>query len=255
MLAVWLGQTFEWHDIVIVLLLVLLEGTLSVDNALVLGLLARKLPKSQQEKALTYGLVGAFVFRFIAIAVAVFLLKWTIFKLIGGGYLLYVALKHLLFSHTPPDGEAEPEEALIEISGNTFWASVAAIELTDMAFAIDSIVAAIGVVGPPPPGTPEDALHPKLWVILLGGFVGVVLMRFAALLFIRLLEKFPRFETAAYLLVALIGVKLIVDWLAHLAGWQWINFHQPSSPAFWAFWILMAACLASGFWKQKPDTA
>ncbi|MGN6724349.1 MAG: TerC family protein, partial [Tepidisphaeraceae bacterium] len=108
MLAAWLGQTFEFHDIAIVLLLVLLEGTLSVDNALVLGLLARKLPKDQQEKALTYGLIGAFVFRFLAIGVAVFLLKWTIFKLIGGGYLLYVAVKHLFF-HKKEDPQAAAE--------------------------------------------------------------------------------------------------------------------------------------------------
>ena len=63
------GQTFETHDIAIIALLIVLEGVLSIDNALVLGLLARKLPKSQQRRALTYGLVGAFVFRVIAIAV------------------------------------------------------------------------------------------------------------------------------------------------------------------------------------------
>lgn len=249
MLAAWLGQTFEFHDIAIVLLLVLLEGTLSVDNALVLGLLARKLPKDQQEKALTYGLIGAFVFRFLAIGVAVFLLKWTIFKLIGGGYLLYVAVKHLFF-HKNEDPQAAAE-GVIQPKPNQFWSSVIAIELTDIAFAVDSIVAAIGVVGPAPEGTPDDAVHPKLWVVLLGGFVGVILMRFAALLFIKLLEKFPRFETAAYLLVALIGLKLIIDWGAHLAGMHWVNFHSPASPAFWAFWVLMGVCIVSGFLKPR----
>src|SRR6187455_2997374 len=94
MLGDLFGQTFEPHDLVIVGLLIVLEGVLSIDNALVLGLLAKRLPKSQQGRALTYGLVGAFVFRFIAIATASFLLKWSWVKLLGGGYLLWVAGKY-----------------------------------------------------------------------------------------------------------------------------------------------------------------
>src|SRR6188768_2589142 len=86
-----LGQNLDATDIGVILLLVVLEGVLSIDNALVLGLLAKRLPKHQQSRALTYGLIGAFVFRFIAIATATFLLKWTVFKLLGGGYLIYVA--------------------------------------------------------------------------------------------------------------------------------------------------------------------
>src|SRR4029450_4685284 len=84
-----LGQKFDATDIGIVLLLVVLEGVLSIDNALVLGLLAKRLPKHQQSKALWYGLVGAFVFRAIAIVTSTFLLKWTVFKLLGGAYLIY----------------------------------------------------------------------------------------------------------------------------------------------------------------------
>ena len=90
------GQTFGTHDLVVIALLILLEGVLSIDNALVLALLAKRLPKHQQARALTYGLVGAFVFRFVAIGAAAYLLQWRIVKLIGGGYLLWIALKHLL---------------------------------------------------------------------------------------------------------------------------------------------------------------
>src|SRR5256885_191546 len=88
------GQTFEVHDLAIIGLLVVLEGVLSIDNALVLGLLARRLPKFLQGKALTYGLIGAFVFRLIAIGTASYLLHWRIAKLLGGLYLVWVALKH-----------------------------------------------------------------------------------------------------------------------------------------------------------------
>jgi len=99
------GQTFEPHDLLLIGLLVVLEGVLSIDNALVLGLLARKLPKSQQRRALTYGLVGAFVFRVIAIALAAYLFRWRVVKLVGGAYLVYVAVKHFFFEHKDPHGE------------------------------------------------------------------------------------------------------------------------------------------------------
>lgn len=104
------GQTFEIPDIAVIGLLVVLEGVLSIDNALVLGLLAKRLPPNQRGRALTYGLVGAFVFRFVSIFTAQLLLKWTIVKLLGGGYLLYVALKHFLF-----EGKSEEAETKLAI--------------------------------------------------------------------------------------------------------------------------------------------
>jgi len=256
--VVILGQSFEWPDLVIVGLLVLLEGLLSIDNALVLGILAKRLPKEMRARALSYGLIGAFVFRVIAILMASFLLKWTFVKLLGGGYLIFIALKHLLFeqqegndnkvvldsdgqptlidtktggklrsdqeyleieqrvpigtsmlgldngSSTPIDPEKTGETCnVIKGAQGAFWRTVLVIELTDIAFAVDSILAAMALAGSKPS---------KLWVVIVGGILGVVLMRFAAAIFIKLLERFPRFEISAYLLVIVIGMKLVVDW-------------------------------------------
>jgi hypothetical protein len=94
----------------------------------------------------------------------------------------------------------------------SFWPTVLVIELTDIAFAVDSILAAIAMVGSKPPGLPPGAFHPKLWVVVLGGLIGLMLMRVAAKLFIQLLDRFPRFEVSAYLLVIVIGLKLLADW-------------------------------------------
>src|SRR5260221_286473 len=143
------GQTFDIHDIAIIGLLVVLEGVLSIDNALVLGLLAKRLPKQQQGKALTYGLIGAFVFRFIAISTAAYLLHWRIVKLLGGAYLIYVAAKHFMFEdRAPGQGPATTNSATPVCAPSSFakfWPTVFVIEMTDIAFAVDSIVAAIGV--------------------------------------------------------------------------------------------------------------
>ncbi len=288
------GQEIGWGDLGVVALLVLLEGVLSIDNALVLGLLAKRLPKHQRPKALTYGLVGAFAFRFLAIAVASFLLKWTWVKLVGGGYLAYIAIKHLFFERQEehdekviagPEGGPQlvhadtgeplgaheevaeikarvpvplPDQAEPALAGKAvakFWPTVFVIELTDIAFAVDSILAAIALVGPPPPGHAEDVLHPKLWVIITGGILGVILMRFAAVIFIRLLERFPRFETAAYLLVAVIGAKLLVDWGFNTKDDPHrINFHDVHHPEFWIFWIAMILCFLVGFLPTKKKS-
>ena len=92
-----LNQTFQPHDLIVIVFLVVLEGVLSIDNALVLGLLAKRVPKHLQGRALTYGLVGALIFRMAAIGAATFLLKYTFFKLLGGAYLIYIAVKHFFF--------------------------------------------------------------------------------------------------------------------------------------------------------------
>jgi len=261
-LLAFLGQQFEWADLVVIGMLVLLEGVLSIDNALVLGLLAKRLPVEQRPKALSYGLIGAFVFRVLAICTASFLLRWTFVKLLGGGYLIFIAVKHLFFEgqeeeaqkivldrHGHPvlvdgdtGGDLTSEQEEIEIrervpigvslidetvtslNGDqssitnavkqpakpsrarrrpSFWGTVAVIELTDVAFAVDSILAAMALAG---------SRQSKLWVVIAGGILGVVLMRFAAALFVRLLDRFPRFEVSAYLLVIVIGLKLVADW-------------------------------------------
>jgi len=132
-----------------------------------------------------------------------------------------------------------------------FWSTVLVIELTDIAFAIDSILAAMALVGSPPPGTPEGAPHPQLWVVITGGILGLILMRFAAVMFVRLLERFPRFETAAYLLVSIIGAKLVADWWFNSTTKTVLDFHSPSHPAFWTFWVLMAAALGVGFIRPR----
>jgi predicted tellurium resistance membrane protein TerC len=267
-------------DLAVVGLLIVLEGLLSIDNALVLGMLAKRLPKSMRARALSWGLIGAFVFRTLAILLAASLLKYTFIKFFGGAYLVFIAVKHLWFEtgeddeQVVLDAEGNPKlvdattgESLdiaredIEIeqrvpvgaelvvhnpelealrlaetkalkSGREFeassagfwlfWRTVLIIEITDIAFAVDSILAALALAG-----TNEK----KLWVVIAGGILGLVLMRFAAAVFVKLLDRFPKFELAAYLLVSVIGIKLLADW-AFNSDWSfdgstWLGAWQP----------------------------
>lgn len=250
------GQTYSPTDPGVIVLLVFFEGLLSIDNALVLALLARRLPEQMRARALTYGLGGAFVFRFIMIGSAAYLLQWRVVKLIGGGYLLWISLQHFFFKRREPQpsiGDADDATAARKPTPG-FWTTVALIEVTDVAFAIDSILAAIALVGSAPVG--HVGLHPKLWVVVTGGMIGVILMRIAAAMFIRLLERFPRFETSAYLLVLTIGLKLLIDWAVNTKEQpDRANFHNPASPLFWAFWSVMIVCIGIGFLPvKKVDT-
>jgi YkoY family integral membrane protein len=215
------------QDLVVILFLIFLEGILSIDNALVLALLARGLPKEQQRRALTYGLAGAVVFRLASLFIVTQLMKWVWVKFVGGGYLIFVALKHFLSRKEEEDPERPKRR-------RSFWGTVVVIELTDIAFAVDSILAAV-------------ALSPKFWVVFTGGFLGVILMRFAATVFLRILDRFPAFEETAYLLVLVIGLKLVVD------GFKFpgVDFHSAASPAFWIFWGCMALSIAFGFMPRK----
>src|SRR5947208_4560789 len=81
-------------DFVTVALLVALEGLLSADNAMVLAVLVLGLPKSQQRKALRYGIVGAFAFRATATILAAYLIKLGWVKIVGAAYLLYLVYRH-----------------------------------------------------------------------------------------------------------------------------------------------------------------
>jgi YkoY family integral membrane protein len=235
-----LHQTFDPADLGTVGLLVLLEGSLSLDNALVLGLLASGLPPAKGRRALAFGLVGAFIFRLVAVLLATFLLRWPSVKLIGAVYLIYLSARHFLFpAKSRKTFAARPAG---------FWWTVARIEITDLFFAVDNILAAVALIGPPPASWPADWVHPKLWVVLAGGMIGLVLTRMAAAAGIGLFSRFPRLGGAAYAILLLVACKLLTQWIMGTAA---PDFESPHGAAFWVFWCGLAGCLAWGCRKPR----
>lgn len=188
--------------------LVVLEGLLSADNALVLAVMVKHLPKEQQRKALFYGLIGAYIFRFLAIGVGTYLVQITWIKVAGGLYLLWIALSnlfHLEFAFARVANiplipyirrKGKEEDGEIKNKGLSFWRTVLAVEIMDIAFSIDSVLAAFGV-------------SEEVWVLFLGGILGVLMMRGVAQVFLRLIDKFPELEKAAFILIVVIAAKMI----------------------------------------------
>jgi YkoY family integral membrane protein len=206
--------SFQAVDGLTILTLAALEGILSVDNSLVLAILVRSLPKDQQKKALTYGILGAFIFRLIALVFAVYLIRFMAFKLIGGAYLIYLAMKHMFFFFKEEAHQLRPRTAA------SFWKTVAVVELTDIAFAVDSITAAV-------------AMTDKILIVWAGGILGIIFLRFLAGVLIRLLEKLPRLEDLAYQLIFFIGTKLFLDAFGVKIG------HA-------TFWLMMGVIIVLG---------
>ncbi len=167
--------------------LIILEGLLSADNALVLAVMVKHLPEQQRKRALFYGILGAYFFRFLAIGLGVYLVQIWWIQILGGAYLLWISLKHFM-------GKEDDDE--IENKPMSFWKTVLMVELMDIAFSIDSVLAAFGVSN-------------QIWVLFLGGMLGVLMMRGVAQLFLALIQRIPELETTAFILISIIGAKMI----------------------------------------------
>lgn len=181
--------------------LIILEGLLSSDNALVLAIMVKHLPLKQRKKALFYGLWGAYAFRFIAIGLGVFLIKLWWVKILGASYLAWLSIKYFI-DKRKGNGEEEVEDVkqngvLLRMFG-TFWGTVASVELMDVAFSVDSILAAFGVSNLP-------------WILFVGGALGVLMMRGVAGIFLTLIDHVPELETTAYVLIAIISIKMFAS--------------------------------------------
>lgn len=182
---------FHWSDVLVVAVLVVLEAALSADNAVALAALVRHLPSDQQrQRALRWGMVGAYGFRIAIVLAATWIVDYPPARFLGALYLLWLTWQHF---RSPEDQQAErlPNTA-------NFWQTLVLVELTDLVFSFDSIAASI-------------AVSHKAWVIIVGGILGITLMRYMASFFVRWLDEFSRLEDAAYIIIALVGGRMLLE--------------------------------------------
>jgi len=193
----------ELTDLVTIGLLAALEGLLSGDNALVMAIMVLVLPESQRKQALRYGILGAFALRIVATFLAVWLIRVAWVQLVGGLYLLYLAFKHFR-GKAHGSGEAPSAEGPEELSRFQFWMVVVKINLVDLVFAVDSILAAVG-------------LSQKLWVVITGGLLGILAIRLIVSQVLAIIDRYPALIDGAYIIIAWVGLKLTLEF-AHKVG-------------------------------------
>jgi YkoY family integral membrane protein len=190
--------------------LVIIESLLSVDNAAVLATMVMDLPQNQRDKALRYGIWGAYIFRGLAMIFASILIKIWWLKPVGGLYLLY-----LVYGYWKGKQTESTEDDVIDKKSNwlyritvgsfgNFWATVALVELMDMAFSIDNVFAAV-------------AFTPNIILVCIGVFIGILSMRFIAQWFVKLMGKYSFLETAAFIVIAILGIKLSLSLVEHFS--------------------------------------
>ncbi|WP_392388583.1 MULTISPECIES: TerC family protein [Gracilibacillus] len=202
----------------VLLVLVGLEGILAADNALVLAIMVKHLSEEKRKKALFYGLAGAFVLRFGSLFIISFLVDVWQVQAIGAAYLLIISIKNLYDKFGKKEKSDDQVEKRKKQRGKGFWATVIKVELADLAFAVDSILAAVALAVALPAtglGTVGSLDTGQFIVVLAGGMIGLIIMRFAANVFVKLLHDRPGLEIAAFVIVGWVGVKLVVSVLAH----------------------------------------
>ena len=219
----------DWSVIAIVLQLIFLEGVLSLDNAAILGAMVSRLPEHekvpwpktlakighffdkplgyQRMAALRVGLIGAYGGRIIMLFLASYIIQNPWLKILGGAYLIRLALDDL----GAPGHEGSEEDAMRPLKKQGFWLTVLNVELMDLAFSLDNVVAAV-------------SLSDQIWIVILGVAIGILIMRFAAGIFSSIVLRFPILKTAAYILILNIGIEIFLEELAGIHFTDWARF-------------------------------
>lgn len=182
-------------DLSMVSSIVVLEGLLSVDNALVNAGLASSLPREEQKKAIRFGIVAGALFRLVALCCCAVVIRYPFVKLAGAAYLVYLMVKHLCFARNGT-GCGQSKCSLRSV--------IMSIAFADIAFSLDNVVAAVG-------------MSPKMPVVIIGVMAGIVTMMFATELVVILMRRYPLLEKTAYAIVGFIGIAIFSEELAHIS--------------------------------------
>lgn len=206
--------------IFILIQVILLDAILSIDNAAALGAIAITLPEKQRVNALRFGILGAYVGRGLMLLLTGFLIANPWIRLVGAGYLIYLVGTHFFnFKKWEP-----------EFKGlSTFWKTVILIEIADLAFSIDNVVAVV-------------AISQQIQWVIVGVFISILLMRFAAQFFMKLIELEPMLAHAAYILILAIAIELVL---------KFFKINIPEAMQFSISMFILAAFVLLGQIKRR----
>lgn len=209
----------------VLLILIALEAVLSADNAIALASIAQGLEDRQlQRRALNLGLIVAYLLRITLILTATWVINYWQFEVLGAAYLLWLVFQHF---KSPEDEENHHHGPKFP----SLWQAVPTIAITDLAFSLDSVTTAIAVSN-------------DIWLVILGGTIGIITLRFLADLFIRWLDEFTHLEDAGYITVAFVGLRLLVK-----------AFNDQLVPPEWMMFIAFALVFIWGFSvRTKPES-
>ncbi len=189
------SQLFTQEAMYVVVSLVVIEGLLSVDNALAIAAMASHLDEKKRKLAVTIGYAGAYGFRLVALLIANFIINnpWLMF--VGAAYLVWLMCDHFAAAQ-----DAE-ERGSDEVHHHGFMRTIAMIALLDLSLSFDNVVAAVAFA------------RDNILLVYLGVTIGILTLRLVAGYCIKLLERHPWLEHTAFILVGFVGCLLCVELL------------------------------------------
>ena len=204
------------------LAIIMIDLVLAGDNAILIGLAARKLPKEQQKKVILWGAIGAIVIRVIATLLVVYLLKIPGLHLIGGILLIWIAYKLLV--------EEEEHEVT---AADSLWGAVKTIIIADALMGLDNVLAVAG------------ASHGNMWLVTIGLLVSIPVVMWGSTLILKLIERYP--------VIVMIGAGILA-WTASkmVVGEPFMSGYFANPFVKYGFEIVVvAAVLLAGASKQR----
>ena len=224
-----LDQVDSWYEIFTLLpILISLELLLSADNAVALASLTKSLESSElRARALNIGITISLLFRIFLILLSNLLLKFIFIRIFAGLYLIYLFFSNVLIN--PEVRNSESDKNMIQ-NKFKFLKVVALLSITDFAFSIDSITTAV-------------AISDQYILIIFGALIGVLALRFTSGIFLKLLDKFSRLETAGYIAILIVGIKLLLNTL----------IKESILPDYY-FYILILFAFIWGFSRKESNT-
>lgn len=204
------------------LAIIMIDLVLAGDNAILIGLAARKLPKEQQKKVILWGAIGAIVIRVIATLLVVYLLKIPGLHLIGGILLIWIAYKLLV--------EEEEHEVT---AADSLWGAVKTIIIADALMGLDNVLAVAG------------ASHGNMWLVTIGLLVSIPVVMWGSTLILKLIERYP--------VIVMIGAGILA-WTASkmVVGEPFMSAYFANPFVKYGFEIVVvAAVLLAGASKQR----
>lgn len=223
-------QSLSWQGFGTLLALVTLETILSADNAVALAALAGEIENPQeQNKALNWGMILAFILRILLLITATWVMGFWQFEMAGGIYLIWLAGKHFSqYWHNSENEDDQDHQSSFE--GSSFFKIIGLIALTDLAFSVDSVTAAVGFSN-------------QLFLVVLGCTLGIIALRFLAGLFVQWLTEFFYLADAAYMTILAVGMRLVFKVI-----------YPQIVPPQWFMLILMVSLFAWGFSQRIKDS-
>lgn len=225
-----------WDQIVqalpVILGLVLIEGLLSVDNALAIAAMASHLDEKRRAMAMNIGYIGAYGFRLVALLFASWIISNHWVMLIGALYLVWLMCAHF----AGQKGIAEEEGEAVNVHHRTFAGTIVMISLMDLSLSVDNVVAAIAM-------SPKD-LRP----VYVGVTIGIISLRLVAGVAVKAIAKYPVLEHTAFVLIGYVGLLLLTE----LQFPDFFHGLGPTKVKLVKFAGIIVITALTLLWSQKP---